>query len=135
MHDVNVVGTQHVIQSCIENGVARLVYTSTGSVVVDGSDIKVRTPPLQQPRRGRRTRARLRQDGDESMEYPERHLDVYSSTKAAAEKLVLAANGRLTGQGARVRGTRVHTLAVSRSEQVPTVHVLVATAHDLRAPR
>jgi sterol-4alpha-carboxylate 3-dehydrogenase (decarboxylating) len=56
--------------------VRRLVYTSTASVVIDGTDI---------------------QNGDESMSYPRYHLDSYSASKAHAERLVIAANGLLNG--------------------------------------
>lgn len=40
-YKVNVVGTENVIEACLQCGVTRLIYTSTGSVVVDGTDIKV----------------------------------------------------------------------------------------------
>ena len=39
MHDVNVKGTQNVIDACASQGVARLVYTSSASVVFDGTDL------------------------------------------------------------------------------------------------
>lgn len=39
MHDVNVKGTQNIIDACISQGVARLVYTSSASVVFDGRDL------------------------------------------------------------------------------------------------
>ena len=52
----------------------RLVYTSTSTVVL-GKD---RTPRFS----------------DESHPYPDDHLDIYTETKAKAEKLVVAANGR-----------------------------------------
>ncbi|MDQ6962917.1 MAG: NAD-dependent epimerase/dehydratase family protein [Mariprofundaceae bacterium] len=67
----NVVGTQHVIDACLVHGVARLVYTSSPSVVFSGCD----------------------EEGiDESIAYPQRYLCHYSATKAMAEKAVLAAN-------------------------------------------
>ena len=39
MHDVNVKGTQNIIDACVSQGVARLVYTSSASVVFDGRDL------------------------------------------------------------------------------------------------
>jgi nucleoside-diphosphate-sugar epimerase len=74
---VNVRGTKNVLSACMRAGtVRRLVYTSTASVVIDGTDI---------------------QNGDESMPYPRYHLDTYSASKAHAERLVIAANGSLNG--------------------------------------
>jgi sterol-4alpha-carboxylate 3-dehydrogenase (decarboxylating) len=77
-HEVNVTGTSYLINACLEFGVRKLVYTSTGSVVIDGSDIK---------------------GGDESLEYPKTHLDHYSATKAEAEQMVIKANRVLTSKG------------------------------------
>lgn len=68
----NVEGTRAVLSACKANGVARLVYTSSPSVVFDGRD-----------QRG----------ADESLPYPRRYLAHYPATKAAAEREVLAANG------------------------------------------
>lgn len=68
----NVVGTQHLIDACRAEGVGRLVFTSSPSVVFDGRD----------------------QEGiDESTPYPERFLAHYPASKAEAERRVLAANG------------------------------------------
>jgi nucleoside-diphosphate-sugar epimerase len=68
----NVVGTENVIAACREHGVARLVHTSTPSVVYDGRD----------------------QEGlDESAPYPFEYLCAYPETKALAERSVLDANG------------------------------------------
>ena len=39
MHDVNVKGTQNIIDACASQGVSRLVYTSSASVVFDGRDL------------------------------------------------------------------------------------------------
>lgn len=69
---INVTGTQHVIDACRENGVSRLVYTSTPSVVF-----------------GRRELCGV----DESTPYPDRYLAHYPETKAEAERRVLSANG------------------------------------------
>ena len=70
--DTNVTGTQNVLDAMWATGVARLVYTSTPSVVFDGRD----------------------QAGiDERAPYPARHHAHYPETKAIAERAVLAANG------------------------------------------
>ena len=72
-HDINVLGTQHVLDGCKAHGVGRLVYTSSPSVTFDGAD----------------------QCGiDESAPYPRRWLCHYPHSKAMAEELVLHANGR-----------------------------------------
>ena len=71
-YQANVRGTENVIAACRDRVVGRLVYTSSPSVVFDGSDME---------------------GVDESVPYPARHPTPYTSTKAAAEQLVLAANG------------------------------------------
>jgi len=69
---INVDGTRNVIQACRELGTPRLVYTSTPSVVFDLGDLC---------------------GVDESQAHPARFLCAYAESKAAAERLVLAANG------------------------------------------
>lgn len=66
-HAVNVTGTEHVIAACLSQGVKRLIYTSSPSVVFDGSDME---------------------NADESVPYPKSYLAPYPETKAAAEKRV-----------------------------------------------
>jgi nucleoside-diphosphate-sugar epimerase len=68
----NIGGTRAVIDACRRLGIDRLIYTSTPSVVYGGGPIE---------------------GGDESLPYPARFEAHYPRTKAAAEKLVLAANG------------------------------------------
>ena len=68
---VNVAGTEAIIAGCRAHGVDRLVFTSSPSVVFDGSD---------------------RCGVDESVPYPEHYDSAYSRTKALAEQAVLAAN-------------------------------------------
>jgi nucleoside-diphosphate-sugar epimerase len=70
-HQANVAGTEHVISACRNNGIARLVYTSSPSVVFDGSDVE---------------------GGNESLPYPAAYEAHYPATKALAEQLALAAN-------------------------------------------
>lgn len=70
----NVAGTDNVLNACRDGSVKHLVYTSSPSVVFDGTS----------------------EDGiDESAPYPERYLATYPATKAIAEKRVLASNGDL----------------------------------------
>ena len=77
MRRVNVDGTANVVQACQAAHVERLVYTSSLEVVSgvgeDGTTRKV-------------------MGADESMPIPAHHHLPYASTKAAAERLVLAAN-------------------------------------------
>jgi len=68
---INAEGTRNVIEACRANGVPRLVFTSSPSVVFGGDDMC---------------------GVDESAPYPSRHLAVYPETKAAAERMVLSAN-------------------------------------------
>ncbi|CAH2324040.1 short-chain dehydrogenase reductase family 42E member 1 isoform X1 [Pelobates cultripes] len=73
IEEINVNGTNNLIQACINKGVGRLVYTSTFNVVFGGQEIN---------------------DGDESLPYLPLHLhpDNYSRTKSIAEMIVLKAN-------------------------------------------
>ncbi len=68
----NVVGTDNVLAACRAQGVERLVYTSTPSVVHAGGDIE---------------------GGDESLPYATQYSAHYPRTKAVAERRVLEANG------------------------------------------
>lgn len=69
--DINVHGTQKIIEGCKRAGVPHLVYTSTPSVVHTGHDIE---------------------GGDERLPYAS-HFDAhYPRTKARAERLVRAAS-------------------------------------------
>uniref|UniRef100_A0A6J0VCK1 Short-chain dehydrogenase/reductase family 42E member 1 n=1 Tax=Pogona vitticeps TaxID=103695 RepID=A0A6J0VCK1_9SAUR len=86
IEDINVRGTENVIQACREMGVPKLVYTSTYNVVFGGQVIE---------------------NGDESLPYLPLHLhpDHYSRTKALAEMKVLKANGMVLGKGQGVLRT------------------------------
>ncbi len=67
----NVVGTQNVIAACRAQKVAKLVYTSSPSVVFDNRP----------------------HDGcDESLPYPTRYENFYAQTKAMGEQMVIEAN-------------------------------------------
>ena len=60
MQDVNVRGTQHIVNACILHHVPHLVYTSSASVVFDGHDLI---------------------DVNESAPYAARPIDYYTQTK------------------------------------------------------
>lgn len=68
---VNVKGTENVLEACRENQVAGLVHTSSPSVVFDDHDME---------------------NVDESVPYPETYLAPYPETKAIAEKMVVRAS-------------------------------------------
>ncbi|MGY6555742.1 MAG: NAD-dependent epimerase/dehydratase family protein [Wenzhouxiangella sp.] len=69
----NVIGTENVLAACARHGIGILVYTSSPSVVHSGGDIE---------------------NGDESLPYAQHFQAPYPETKARAEQMVLAANGR-----------------------------------------
>jgi nucleoside-diphosphate-sugar epimerase len=71
-HRVNVEGTANVIRACREQGVGALVYTSSPSIVHGGGDLG---------------------GVDETQPVAERFTAPYPATKAAAERMVLGANG------------------------------------------
>ncbi len=71
-YEINTLGTQHVVDGCRRHGVGRLVFTSSPSVVFDGTDLC---------------------GVDESAPYPKHWLAPYPRSKALAEQHVLAANG------------------------------------------
>ncbi|KAL4244680.1 hypothetical protein ABKN59_010242 [Abortiporus biennis] len=70
---VNVDGTKAVIAAAQACGVRKLVYTSSAGVVFNGADII---------------------DVDERAPFPEKAMDAYNESKAKAEEMVLAANGK-----------------------------------------
>ncbi|HUU85918.1 MAG TPA: NAD-dependent epimerase/dehydratase family protein, partial [Phycisphaerae bacterium] len=69
--EINVEGTRNVIAACRECGIARLVYTSSPSVVFGEKDLC---------------------GVDESQPYPQQYLAHYPETKAVAERAVMEAN-------------------------------------------
>jgi nucleoside-diphosphate-sugar epimerase len=72
-HSINTLGTDNVIQACRSQQVSRLIYTSSPSVVFDGSD---------------------HVDADESLNYPDHWLCHYPHSKALAEQAVLQASSQ-----------------------------------------
>ena len=68
----NVLGTRNILDACAANGIRRLVYTSTPSVIHAGGDVE---------------------GVDESAHLATHFETAYPATKADAERLILAANG------------------------------------------
>ncbi|MDK9716812.1 MAG: NAD-dependent epimerase/dehydratase family protein, partial [Trichlorobacter sp.] len=59
----NVIGTENVLAACREQGISKLIYTSSPSVVFDGNDVE---------------------GGDETLPYPAHFEAFYPQTKALA---------------------------------------------------
>lgn len=70
-HRTNVLGTANILAGCRKHGVGRLVYTSSPSVVFNGTDME---------------------GVDETVPYPDHFEAHYPCTKAQAEQLVTLAN-------------------------------------------
>ena len=93
----NVGATENVIAACRAAGVARLVFTSSPSVVATDHDLR---------------------GIDESQPYPDRYRALYPETKAAAERAVLAAHG----PGLRTIALRPHLIfGPGDTNLVPTI--------------
>lgn len=71
-HRTNVLGTHNVIAACRSNGIARLIHTSTPSVIFAGRDLE---------------------GVNESVPYPACYTAAYPATKALAEQAVIRAAG------------------------------------------
>lgn len=71
-YTANVSGTETVLNTCRDNGIRKLVFTSSPSVVHEEGDIE---------------------GGDESLPYPDSYSSPYPRTKAESERMVMAANG------------------------------------------
>jgi len=69
----NVLGTQNIVASCQEQGVGKLIFTSSPSVIFDNTD---------------------HEGADESLPYPLEYENMYSHTKALAEQVVVKANNK-----------------------------------------
>jgi nucleoside-diphosphate-sugar epimerase len=108
-HDINTLGTSHVIDASRQHGVARLIYTSSPSVVFDGSD---------------------HVDADESLPYPTEWMCHYPHSKALAEQAVLAAN---ENHGLRTVSLRPHLIWGPRDNHL--IPRLIARAKSGRLRR
>jgi hypothetical protein len=78
MH-INVEGARVSVEAAAQSGAATFLYMSTYNVVFHGQEI-------------------VRGDESTPRSDPSSHTDCYSPSKAAAEELVLAANGRPAGE-------------------------------------
>lgn len=70
-YNANVIGTQNILKACRKLNIKKLIYTSTPSVIYNGSGIE---------------------GANESIPYPQKFEAHYPQTKAIAEKLVINAN-------------------------------------------
>lgn len=94
----NVEGTRAVIRACRDGGVSKLIFTSSPSVVADGSDLC---------------------GISESYPYPDSYQAFYPQTKALAEREVLAANDP---NGLRTIALRPHLIfGPGDTNLIPTV--------------
>ncbi|MEZ6130719.1 MAG: NAD-dependent epimerase/dehydratase family protein [Planctomycetaceae bacterium] len=108
-HSINTLGTNHVIAGCQAQGVERLIYTSSPSVVFDGTN---------------------HIDADESLTYPNRWLCHYPHSKALAEQAVLKAN---QDDGLRTVSLRPHLIWGCRDNHL--IPRLLAKARSRRLRR
>ena len=83
-YSINLEGTKNVVAGSVAHGVGRLVYTSTPSVVFDGSNLC---------------------GINETYPYPQRYICHYPASKAMAERYVIGANGK---QGLLTTALRPH---------------------------
>jgi sterol-4alpha-carboxylate 3-dehydrogenase (decarboxylating) len=93
---VNVEGTKNVIDAAVRLRVRKLVYTSSAGVVFTGADLA---------------------NAAEDMPYPAVAMDVYNETKARAEQLVVAANGRGGLQTVVLRPASIYGCAIMLSHR------------------
>ena len=107
-HGINTLGTLNVISGCQKSGVQRLIYTSSPSVVFDGSD---------------------HINADESLAYPKAWLCHYPHSKALAEQAVLAAN---VDNGLRTVSLRPHLIWGPRDNHLIPRLIQKARAGQLR---
>ncbi|MDY7082049.1 MAG: NAD-dependent epimerase/dehydratase family protein [Halobacteria archaeon] len=93
-YEINVEGTEHVIDACLEHDVSDLIYTSSASVVFDCDDLE---------------------GVDESQPYPDKYLAPYPETKMMAEKRVRGVNGK---NGLKTVILRPHLIYGPRDESL-----------------
>ena len=107
-YGINTTGTRNVISGCRKCAVERLIYTSSPSVVFDGSD---------------------HINADESLPYPTQWLCHYPHSKALAEQAVLAANDLA---GLRTVSLRPHLIWGPRDNHLIPRLIQKARAGQLR---
>lgn len=108
-HGINTQGTLNVIEACRSEGVSKLVYTSSPSVIYDGMP---------------------HENVDETYPYPRRFLCHYPHSKAIAERAVLAAN---KGNGLLTVSLRPHLIWGPRDNHL--IPRLIARAKSRRLMR
>jgi nucleoside-diphosphate-sugar epimerase len=116
---VNITGTRVALEAAISSDVCSFVYISSYNVVFHGQEIV---------------------GGDEGMPYSvaEAHSDVYSPSKAEAEKLVLAANGRQLASGGNLTTCVLRPAAiygVGEQRHMPRIAKLVDLGLNFRIGR
>jgi len=72
-YSANVVGTQNIIAACKFHRISKLIYTSSPSVIFDGTDME---------------------GVDESVAYPSKYKAAYPKSKSIGERTVLRHDGR-----------------------------------------
>ena len=107
-HGVNTTGTLNIISACRRFDIQRLIYTSSPSVVFDGSD---------------------HINADESLPYPTNWLCHYPHSKALAEQAVLAADDP---NGLRTVSLRPHLIWGPRDNHLIPQLIQKACAGRLR---
>jgi nucleoside-diphosphate-sugar epimerase len=92
-YNINVLGTENLLSSCLKYNVQNFIYTSTYNVVFGGQPII---------------------NGNENLEYfsETAHSDEYSRSKTIAEKIVLQSNGKLMNNGLPLRSSSIRPAAI-----------------------
>jgi len=107
-HETNTQGTLNVIEGCRKHAIPKLVFTSSASVVFDGSP---------------------HNHLFDQQSYPPRYLCHYSHSKAIAERAVLAANGN---EGMTTVALRPHLIWGPRDNHLVPRLIARARAGRLR---
>lgn len=104
---VNFEGIKNIIETCKACNISKLIFSSSENVVFENKPIY---------------------DGDESLVYPdsENYLDYYSSSKAAAEKLLLESNGILINGGNRLITSAIRQSQIYGVKNSPLFNQIVS---------
>ncbi|KAG2499075.1 hypothetical protein HYH03_003258 [Edaphochlamys debaryana] len=95
MNGVNVDGTRHLLDACVAQGVPKVVYTSSASVVFDGKPLVMVS--------------------EDTTPYAARPMDHYTRTKILGEQMVLEYNGRQLAAPGPGGETKLATVALRPS--------------------